>query len=212
MQSSVPSAKPQSGHPCPAALASVLSAKRVAVSLALLLAACATPPREISAPAPAEAVVPRAVEPVAPPTLPNTAVTARTAPPAAVLPPAAAVPAEPSTPTTSSFREFVAANDERLLEAFPGMHRTELIRVMQHGAGRWPNPYRHESLRDRAGKVYEVFYYLTRDPEGKPVKDRHLTPVIVKDNVVVAISAYRLKKLRRGESLDLPRRAPKRAS
>ena len=51
-----------------------------------------------------------------------------------------------------------------------------------------------------------------RDPEGRPVKDRHLTPVIVKDDIVVAIGAYRLKKLKRGESLDLPRRAPKRAS
>ncbi len=99
------------------------------------------------------------------------------------------------------------------MEAFPGMHRTELARIMQHGAGRWPNPYRHESLHDRAGKVYEVFYYLTRDPEGKPVKDRHLMPVIVKDNVVVALGAYRLKKLRRGESVDLPKsRAPKRSS
>ncbi len=93
------------------------------------------------------------------------------------------------------------------------MHRTELARVMQHGAGRWPNPYKHELLHDRTGKGYEVFYYLTRDPEGKPVQERHLTPVIVKDGVIVAIGAYRLKKLRRGESLSLPKnRAPKRAS
>jgi len=68
-------------------------------------------------------------------------------------------------------------------------------------------------LHDRAGKDYEVFYYLTRDPEGKPVQDRHLTPVIVKDNMVVALGAYRLKKLKRGESLSLPKsRTPKRAS
>lgn len=201
--------KPQPRHPRRAALAFLPSAKRVAVPLALLLAACATSPREVSAPAPAEAVAPHAAEPAAPATLPAPVVTARTAPPAAMPP---TVPAEPSAPTTPIFREFVAANDERLLEAFPGMHRTELARVMQHGAGRWPNPYRHESLHDRAGKVYEVFYYLTRDPEGKPVKERHLTPVIVKDNVVVALGAYRLKKLKRGESLDLPRRAPKRAS
>lgn len=204
--------KPQSEHPCPAALASFPSAKRVAVLFALLLAACATPSREASAPVPTEAVAPHVAEPAVPAIPPAPVATARTAPPADAIPPAATLPVEPAAPTTPIFREFVAANDERLLEAFPGMHRAELARVMQHGAGRWPNPYRHESLHDRAGKVYEVFYYLTRDPEGKPVKDRHLTPVIVKDNVVVAIGSYRLKKLKRGESLDLPRRASKRAS
>ncbi len=92
------------------------------------------------------------------------------------------------------------------------MHKSELIRTMHAEASRWHNPYRREVLFDRNGKAYEVFYYLMRDPEGKPVKDRHLTPVIVKDDAVVAIGAYRLKKLKRGESLDLPRRAPKRAS
>jgi hypothetical protein len=179
--------------------------KRIAVSLALLLAACTTPPREADAPAPVEGVALSAPGPAAP-SKPDVA--ARTAPP-----PAAPLPAGPSAPVVSPFREFVAANDEYLLEAFPGMHRAELARVMHHGTGRWPNPYRHESLHDRAGNTYEVFYYLTRDPEGKSVKERHLTPVIVKDNVVVAIGSYRLKKLRRGEPLDLPKnRAPKRAS
>ncbi len=187
--------------------------KRIAVTFALLLAACATPPREVATTSPVQAVPPPAVEPDVPPASREPATIARTAPPAVALPPTAAVPVEPSTPTTQSFREFVATNDERLLEVFAGMHRTELARIMQHGAGRWPNPYRHGSLHDRAGKDYEVFYYLTRDPEGKPVQDRHLTPVIVKDNVVVALGAYRLKKLKRGESLNLPKsRAPKRAS
>lgn len=185
--------------------------KQLAVSLALLLAACATPSREVSAPTPAEE--PRVVEPAVPPTSRKPETIARIAPPAIALPPAAAILVEPATPTSPSFREFVAANDERLLEVFAGMHRTELARVMQHGAGRWPNPYKHESLHDRAGKDYEVFYYLMRDPEGKPVQERHLTPVIVKDNVVVAFGVYRLKKLKRGESLNLPKsRAPKRAS
>ena len=112
----------------------------------------------------------------------------------------------------SVFREFVARNDERLLEVFTGMHRSELIRIMNTDADRWHNPYRREALLDGKGQAYEVLYYLTRDPEGKPVKDRHLTPVIVKDDVVVALGAYRLKKLKRGESVDLPRRPPKRAS
>ncbi len=185
--------------------------KRLAVLLALLLAACATPPREVSVPAPAEPETPRAAAPA--PLEASTSRVARAVPPAEAIPPAASVPVEPSMPTTPSFREFVAANDERLLEIYVGLARAELVRVMQHGAGRWPNPYKHELLHDRAGKGYEVFYYLTRDPEGKPVQDRHLTPVMVKDGVIVALGAYRLKKLRRGESLNLPRnRAPKRAS
>jgi hypothetical protein len=199
--------KPQPHHPRRAALASVPSARYLAASFALLLAACVTPSREAAAPTPAEPETPRASAPE-----PSAPRVARAAPPAAAVPPAATLPAEPSTPTTSSFREFVAANDERLLEIYVGLGRSELMRVMRHGTGRWPNPYKHELLHDRAGKGYEVFYYLTRDSEGKPVQDRHLTPVIVKDEVIVAIGAYRLKKLRRGESLDLPRRAPKRAS
>jgi hypothetical protein len=187
----------------------VPAVKVLAVSLALLLAACVTPP-ETATPAPAEPEAPRVERPVAPvSTVPRVA---RAAPPAETRPPGAAVPVEPSTPTTSSFREFVAANDEHLLEVYTGLGRAELVRVMQHGAGRWPNPYRREALLDRDGRHYEVFYYLTRDPEGKPVKDRHLVPVIVQDHVVVAIGSYRLKKLKRGEPLDLPRRSTKRAS
>lgn len=179
----------------------------LAASFALLLAACATPSREAAAPTPAEPETPRAAAPE-----PSAPRVARAVPPAEAMPPAAAVRVEPPTPTTPSFREFVAANDERLLEIYAGLGRAELARVMQHGAGRWPNPYRREALIDRKGQAYEVFYYLTRDPEGKPVKDRHLTPVIVRDEAIVAIGAYRLKKLKRGEPLDLPRRAPKRAS
>ena len=79
------------------------------------------------------------------------------------------------------------------------MHKSELARIMHADANRWHNPYKREALYDRKGQAYEVLYYLTRDPEGKPVKDRHLTPVIVKDDVMVAIGAYRLKKLKRGK-------------
>ncbi len=185
--------------------------RRSAVLLAALLAACATPapraPEPVPVAPPAETLP---AEPVA--AKPSTPRVARATPPAGALPPGATVPVEPSVPTTPSFRDFVAANDERLLEVYTGLGYAELGRVMRHGAGRWPNPYRREALLDRTGRTYEVFYYLTRDPEGKPVKDRHLTPVIVKDHMVVAIGSYRLKKLKRGESLDAPRRAAKRAS
>ena len=125
---------------------------------------------------------------------------------------APAAPAIPGVPPAPLFREFVARNDEQLLEVFAGMHKSELARIMHADANRWHNPYKREALYDRKGQAYEVLYYLTRDPEGKPVKDRHLTPVIVKDDVIVAIGAYRLKKLKRGESIDLPRRSPKRSS
>jgi hypothetical protein len=173
---------------------------RFAVLLALLLAACATPaPR---APETVPAAPPKAAAPA-----PEAPVTAPDAPRAAP-----AAPAIAGVPPAAIFREFVARNDERLLEVFAGMHKSELARIMHADADRWRNPYRREALLDRKGQAYEVFYYLTRDPEGKPVKDRHLTPVIVKQDTVVAIGAYRLKKLKRGESIDLPRRSPKRSS
>jgi len=182
--------------------------KRSAVLLAALLAACATPAPRAPEPVPAgPAVETAAPKPVAP--VPRVA---RVTPPAEAFPPETTVPVEPSAPATPRFREFVAANDEHLLQVYVGLGRAQLAHTMRHGVGRWPNPYKHEALRDRTGGTYEVFYYLTRDPEGKPVKDRHLTPVIVKDGVIVAIGAYRLKKLRRGERVDLPHRAHQRAS
>ena len=201
---------------------------RFAVLLALLLAACATPaPRAPATPgmddsrdgggratpgAVAGEVERRQERP--PESVPAAPPKATAPPPAAPDVPRTALPAPaiPAAPSAPVFREFVAHNDEKLLEVFPGMHKSELIRTMHAEAGRWHNPYRHEMLLDRAGKAYEVFYYLMRDPEGKPVKDRHLTPVIVQQDTVVAIGAYRLKKLKRGESIDLPRRPPPRAS
>lgn len=171
---------------------------KYAVLLALLLAACATPEQRAPEPSSVPASKTNIPTPVSP--APDST---RSAP--ALSAPLAVSPAP-------VFREFVARNDERLLEVFAGMHKSELIRIMHADPSRWHNPYKREALLDSKGAAYEVFYYLTRDPEGKPVKDRHMTPVIVKDNIVVAIGAYRLKKLKRGESVDLPRRAPKRAS
>ncbi|MBI3571687.1 MAG: hypothetical protein HY082_11410 [Gammaproteobacteria bacterium] len=165
---------------------------KYAVLFALLLAACATPtPRtpESTSPPKATAPVPESPAP---------------APDVARSVPAQSAPL--GVPPVSVFREFVARNDERLLDVFVGMHKSELVRIMHADADRWHNPYKREALLDTKGAAYEVFYYLMRDPEGKPVKDRHLTPVIVRDDVVVAIGAYRLKKLKRGESLELPKR------
>lgn len=171
---------------------------KYAVLFALLLAACATPtPRTPATVPPPKATAPAPESPAPAPDV------ARAAP---------AQPAPLGVSPVSVFREFVARNDERLLDVFAGMHKSELVRIMHTDVDRWHNPYKREALLDSKGAAYEVFYYLTRDPEGKPVKDRHLTPVVVKDDVVVAIGAYRLKKLKRGESIDLPRRQPKRSS
>lgn len=168
---------------------------KLAVLFALLLAACATP---------------TARAPATPETTP--AKTGAPLPESSHAVPDVARAAPSSAPSASLFKEFVARNDEKLLDVYPGMHKSELIRIMHTDPSRWHNPYKREALHDSKGAAYEVFYYLTRDPEGKPVKERHLTPVIVKDDTVAAIGAYRLKKLKRGESVDLPRRAPKRSS
>lgn len=165
--------------------------RRTTIAAALLLAGCAGTgePRTPSPPAAAPAAAAPAGE-------------------AKAALPQAPIPQEPAL----TRKEFVARNDEQLLEVFPGLHKSAVTRLMRYSTGKLTNPSRHEVLFDRTGKAYEVFYYLTRDPEGKPVKDRHLTPVIVRDDVVVAIGAYRLKKLKRGESLDLPRGRARRPS
>ena len=113
---------------------------RFAVLFALLLAACATPPPR--APEPVPAAPPKETAP--PPEAP---VMAPDAPRAAPI-----APAITGAPPVPLFREFVARNDEQLLEVFAGMHKSELARIMHADANRWHNPYKREALFDRNGK------------------------------------------------------------
>ncbi len=104
-------------------------------------------------------------------------------------------PAEPSL----SAAELAALNDERLLDVYLGMPRPVVERLMDVRRGERPlNPFRREWLRDDNGRLYEVLYYLTREPfKDRAIGLRNLTPVIFRDDKVHAIGRYPLKKLKR---------------
>ena len=110
---------------------------------------------------------------------------------------------EPATPPTVqvSLKEFVEHNDDRLLLAYVGMSRQNVDRLMNgHRSGTYSNPFRQQSISLVDGKRYDVLYYLTRAPNtGKGITETMLTPVILKNDRIVAIGRYPLKKLRRGE-------------
>lgn len=95
---------------------------------------------------------------------------------------------------------FAEANDEKLLQVYVGMRRATVERLMDgHQSGQWINPAKRQVLTGSDGKAYEVLFYLTRAPEhGRRVTENFLTPVIFRDERVVAIGRYPLKKLRRG--------------
>jgi hypothetical protein len=100
--------------------------------------------------------------------------------------------------TDEKLRKLIALaelNDERLLEVFVGMYRKTVDGAM--GFSR-QNPFKREVIAGMDGREYEVLFYLTREPrKGKGVTERQLTPVIFREDRVVAIGRYPLKKLRR---------------
>ena len=104
-------------------------------------------------------------------------------------------------PTQVSLQEFVEHNDDRLLQAYVGMSRQGVDRLMGgQRAGIYNNPFRQQSISLGDGKRYDVLYFLTRAPRaGQAVTETMLTPVILRNDKIVAIGRYPLKKLRRGE-------------
>jgi hypothetical protein len=110
----------------------------------------------------------------------------------------------------SRLSSFAANNDEKLLKIYVGMSREQTEKIMgivQH-AGIFSNPYKEDTVRGAAGQVYKVLFYVTREPaHGRPLSNRHLTPVIIKDDSVYAIGRYQLKKLirTRGQSASHPK-------
>jgi hypothetical protein len=143
------------------------------------------------------------IAPVAPVTAPD----ARPLPDtASVTKPAESVPAPAVEPeavpvTQLSLREFIERNDERLLHVFVGMSRQGVDRLMNgQRSGLYTNPFRQQSISLGDGRRFDVLYYLTREPHaGKGITETMLTPVIFRNDRIVAIGRYPLKKLRRGE-------------
>jgi hypothetical protein len=112
-------------------------------------------------------------------------------------------PAVPHTVGPSGLTRLAEANDEKLIRVFIGMDKptVELIMASAH------NPAKRERITGSTGQAYEVLFYLTREPrKGKPVTERLMTPVILRNNEVVAIGNFNLKKLRTTGSVERKKR------
>lgn len=156
------------------------------LALALLANGCAT-----QAPVPMTTTAPAAQD--------QTAVPAAASPATAVREPVATVVQVP--PVQLSLQELVERNDDRLLQAYVGMTRRSVEQLMgSYRAGGYANPFRQQSFSLPDGKQYDVLYYLTRAPRaGQGITETMLTPVILRQEKIVAIGRFPLKKLRRGE-------------
>ena len=94
---------------------------------------------------------------------------------------------------------LAARNDEKMLQIYVGMYQKTVKSIMSDHR----NPYKKEMVTGSDGQVYEIAFYLTREPhKGKPLTDRMLTPVIFRQGKVVGIGAYQYKKLIRTKSLS----------
>lgn len=158
------------------------------ISFMLFAAGCATTSRPVVE-APAQKP-PSRVEPVAEPQSP--------APPVEPGLPEPVSPA-PIVRKWLSLNDFAEANDEKLLNVYPGMSRQTVERIMDgHQSGKWANPYKQQAVIGADGKSHEVLFYLTRAPRpGQRVTENYLTPVIFQNERVMAIGRYPLKKVRR---------------
>ncbi len=98
-----------------------------------------------------------------------------------------------------SLATLAIANDEKIMNVFVGMYRNTVDTIM--GSDR--NPYRKIKITGMDSEVYDVLFYLTREPRpGKPITERMLSPVIFRKGRVVAMGNYQLKKLIRNGTLE----------
>lgn len=191
-------------------------------------------PTEQVPPAPAAAPPVEKIEPPAipeKPVEPAPPVAAKPSPPApqgetslARREPVPALPHKPKKPSLplqelpvpdnklQSLTRLAETNDKKIMNVYVGMYRKTLEGIM----GTAQNPYKRQRITGADGKIYEVLYYLTREPrKGRPINDRMLTPVILRRGQVAAIGNYKLKKLIRTGTLDRhkpPREAPEPSS
>jgi hypothetical protein len=107
------------------------------------------------------------------------------------------------TEKPSPMAKLAAANDEKLLRVYVGMDRAMVDMIMKSAH----NPAKREQITGRDGRIYEVLFYLNREPgKGKQVTERQMTPVIFKDKKVVAIGKFHLRKLRSSGNIERKKR------
>ena len=158
------------------------------ISFMLLVAGCATTARTVVE-APAQKL-PSQTEPVT---------ESRSSAPLAEPIVSESVNPSPVVRKWLSLNDFAEANDEKLLNVYPGMSRQTVERVMDgQQSGKWTNPYKHQAVISANGTSHDVLFYLTRAPrQGQRVTENFLTPVIFQNERVTAIGRYPLKKIRR---------------
>jgi hypothetical protein len=106
--------------------------------------------------------------------------------------------AEPPAAGFRGLTKLVEANEEKLLNVSKGMDKYSVEKIMASTH----NPYKREKIAGKDGASYDVLFYLTREPRnGKPITERLMTPVIFKNNEVVAMGNFQLKKLRNSGTL-----------
>jgi hypothetical protein len=112
--------------------------------------------------------------------------------------------AEPPAAAFRGLTKLVEANEEKLLNVSKGMDKYSVEKIMESAH----NPYKRERIAGKDGASYEVFFYLTREPrKGKPITERLMTPVIFKNNEVIAMGSFQLKKLRNSGTLGRAKKA-----
>lgn len=88
-----------------------------------------------------------------------------------------------------SSKDVQALNREHIGQLIVGMAKEEVVALMTIDPSRLSasqaNPYKTESFQ-RGADTYEVIYYRTSAaPTFVPVKDKHSTPVVFKNGVLV---------------------------
>jgi hypothetical protein len=172
--------------------------KKLLLLAVVSLAGCATVPGPAPVAAPATHSPASSAESAAVGIVPNEASAPESASilGSATVPPATE-PAEDKPPL--KFKDFVALNDNKLIDVYRGMDKKQVEALMNdHASGRFANPYKRQVVKTREGRSYEILFYLTHAPAaGKPITENHTTPVIFLEGKVDAIGKYPLKKLRR---------------
>jgi hypothetical protein len=103
----------------------------------------------------------------------------------------------------SGWSRLVEYNDKKLVNVYKGMDKATVLLIMKSSH----NPSKREKITGSEGQIYEVLFYLTREPrKGKPITENLMTPVIIRNNEVVAIGKFSLKKLRTTGSVERKKR------
>jgi hypothetical protein len=93
----------------------------------------------------------------------------------------------------SGWARLAEFNDKKLVKVYKGLDKATALLIMQS----IHNPFKREKITGANGQLYEVYFYLTREPrKGRAVTEKLCTPVIFSKNEVVAIGKFHLKKLR----------------